>query len=634
MRRAGLAIPGLLVLGLLVSGAPASAQVPPSAVTASVVMTVDRTSVQVGDRLRLQVRANVTGSDVTEVRVPDLSAFAIRSQQVSRPLQFRFGFGQQQQVVQATTVHTYVLEALTPGRFDLEPAEVEAAGRTFRSQPVSIVVGGAATPTQPPGQVPGQVDPSQQPGVDPGTQSTPAGAAVAVDGAQVDPQAFIRTVADEATPYVGQQVTVSVYLYTRAPIRSAPHVSREPSADGFWVHDLLPPQRALDPEIQTIQGTTYRVYLMRRFAAFPLREGALTIGAPTMTIQAGSLFDLFARGQELERTGVPIQIEARPLPDDAQGAVVGDYRIEARLDRTQVRTGDAVTLTATVSGVGNLRDVRLEPSAGAGVEFLQPEIQDRVEQPGDRVGGARSFEWLVIPQQPGTHTIEGLSLVVYDPATERARTLEAPELRIEAAGAAIVDPTPDPTPDPAEATEPAPAPTTSFTFGPIRTAAELAPASAPVSSRPWYWALLLAFPILGLSALLVSRLRRRPVDATKSVRKQTRKHLAAAESHASAGDARKFYGAITAALERTIEANTEASPRGLTHDELRQRLRDRGCDEDLVRRVIEELESCDFARFSSAGGSTQEMAACLGRARGLLGELERLGPAAPTEVAA
>ncbi len=53
-------------------------------------------------------------------------------------------------------------------------------------------------------------------------------------------------------------------------------------------------------------------------------------------------------------------------------------------------------------------------------------------------------------------------------------------------------------------------------------------------------------------------------------------------------------------------------------------LMDTGCGHDLIRRLVEELESCDFARFSSAGGSREEMQACLKRARGLLAELERV----------
>ncbi len=612
------------VLWLVVS--PVSAQT-----SGTVVMTSDRTSVAVGDTFRLQVRANVTGAEVTRFDPPSLDGFAVRSRQVSRPLQFRFGFGQQQQVIQSTTVHTYVLEALTPGRHTFEPAEAEAGGHTFRSDPLTVVVGGSgATPPDPQNpqnpQNPTQIQPQQNP-------NAPA---VAVDGAQVDPIAFIRTVADVADPYIGQQTTVSVYLYTRSPIRAAPHVDQEPTADGFWIHDLLPPQRSLDPEIQNIQGQTYRVYLIRRFAAFPLREGALTIGAPQMTLQSGSLFDLFAQPQQMERTGVAIQINARPIPNAPSGnVVVGNYSVEARIDRTQARTGDAVTLLATVRGTGNLRDVRFELPSTSALEFLQPQIQDRVEQPGDRVGGVRTFEWLVIPREPGTHVIDGLSLRVFDPETERLSTVAAPPLTLVAAGNAvpgIADP--DATdPDPADVDTPVPPPTSSFAFGPIRQASALDVGRPPVSSQPWYWALLFGFPILGLTALLVGRVRRRPVDETKVAKRTARKQLADAEKHADASEPREFYAAITATLERSIEGRTKTTPRGLTHEELRALLRDRGCGHDLIRRLVEELESCDFARFSSAGGSREEMLACLKRARGLLAELERV-PVAAEEAAA
>ena len=45
--------------------------------------------------------------------------------------------------------------------------------------------------------------------------------------------------------------------------------------------------------------------------------------------------------------------------------------------------------------------------------------------------------------------------------------------------------------------------------------------------------------------------------------------------------------------------------------------------QDLAHRLIEELEGCDFARFSSVGGSREEMKRCLGRSRALLTRLDR-----------
>ena len=603
----------LLVVGLatLLAAEVASAQ----NVTARVVMTSDRSEVAVGETFRLQIRADVTGADIDEFDEPPLDGFSVRGRQVSRPVQFRF-FGGQQQVIQSTTIHTYTLVADRAGRFDLAPATVRAGGREFQSNPMTIVVGGSGVP---------QIQPSpQNQNQNQNQNQTPGPSTIAVDGAQVDANAFLRTVADVADPYVGQQVTVSVYLYTRAPIRTAPQITREPTADGFWIHDLLPAQRTLDAQTQVIQGTSYRVYLLRRFAAFPLRDGELTIGAPEITLSTGSLFDMFNGSQQLERTGVPITIRARPLPDPPPRAIVGSYTLEATIDREQVRTGDAVTLTAVVRGVGNVRDVRFGEPSIAGLQVLQQPAEDTIEQPNDRVGGMRRMSWLLVPQQPGTFTIPPLVLHTFDPATRRYTTVRGPELRIVAAGNAIEPDPSDVEPDAAEPEQAVESELPPPEFGPIRTHAELRRATPPVSSAPWYFALLAGLPlvvILGGVALRHARRRRETPRAVPAKRR-----LDQAEKQAASGDPRAFYGAVASSLKAAIESKLGESVGGLTHDALRRDLRQRGMSEAIVRKLIEELEACDFARFSSAGASREEMDRTLARARDLLTELDRFRP--------
>ena len=69
---------------------------------------------------------------------------------------------------------------------------------------------------------------------------------------------------------------------------------------------------------------------------------------------------------------------------------------------------------------------------------------------------------------------------------------------------------------------------------------------------------------------------------------------------------------------------------GMTHAELRVRLRELGADDELVERIIDELDGADFARFSASGASDDEMSRALSRTQALI---DRLARAKPTEVA-
>ena len=598
-----------LALALALPAVPAAAQ---QDVSASVTMSADRTALQVGDVFRLEVRAEVTGAANAQVELPELGAFDVLGRQVSTPVQFRFGFGSQTQLVQSTTVHLLTLRAREAGTFDLSPAAVVApGGRRFESERLTIRVGGPAN----------AVDPVADPSVPPPLTG---------DGAQFDPEGFVRTVVDDARPTVGQQVTVTVYLYSRQPLRGGLQITQEPTTEGFWVHDLLPPTRSLEGQRQNVRGVDFNVYVLRRLAAFPLRAGALTIGATGITVTTGGIFDIFGRGSApLSRVGVPLSLEAQPLPDEGRPAGnvhVGSLELTATLDRAQVATGDAVELTVTARGEGQVRQVNLPSPAAPGLRVLEPEIRDEVTSPRGVVGGSRTFRWLIVAERPGETRLGPFEVPVFDPRARTYSVARAPALTLTAAGNPTgVAEAPDEAGPSADDRE--------ITLGPIRTRSELArsPSSLRVAAAPWLPYAFAIAPLVFAGALLVRTLRRRGDEASranKTKAREAKRRLSAAATHASANAPAPFYAAIAQALKELLESKLERPVGSLTHAELRRVLGARGLDGALADRVVDELEGCDFARFAAAGARPEEMQSCLTRAKALLDELERFTPRA------
>jgi hypothetical protein len=490
----------------------------------SVRMSASPTRLRVGELLSLEVRAEAEGGQVDDVELPDLREFEVVAHQVAQPLHFQFGGGRSS--IRSTVVHQFRLRALEPGAIRIAPTTVSVAGEAFASNQLTIEVTGAAA-----------IDPIS--GKPPTTDSTPPpldSNAPSVDGAVFDPDVFLRTVVDKRDPYVGEQVTVTVYLYTT--VGGQPQLSREPTTDGFWVHDLLGPSRPNRPERQMVHGIPFRVYVLRRVAAFPLRTGELRIGAPELRLEQTSVFGMMrGRGAALERLGVPITLDVKPLPDPAPpGAVVGNYTMEAAVDRTSASVGDAVTLTVNVRGTGNLNDVRVSVPSIPGVRVLEPEIDDRLSSTSDLVGGERSMRFLLIAEAPGDVTIPALTLPYFDPQTRTYGATETAPMTLTITGAAATS------------------------------------AGAAVDST-------------GAQA----------GEATDAA--QTPETLDLAPVH----------------------------PR----TELRRALDARGVPEDLGGRIIEELEGCDFARFSAAGSAAGEMERCRQRVEALLDRLQAFRPLEP-----
>ncbi len=620
MRRTGelvtRALPHLALLGLLLAPALARAEV-------RVDVQPDRKQLAVGERMTVRITVQTEGSGQPEVVLPDFDGFEILSQQVQRPMQFSFNFGQRA-VFRSSSIYTYVLSPLRVGTLRIAPVRVQLGDDTYTTQPLDITVEPGA----------GGAPPAAQPGQQPGQQPDPQAPANVADGVEFDSTAFLRTVVDQAQPYVGQQVTATVYLYSRNRIRSIPTPEQEPTTDGFWTRDLLggnTPQ----PRRDVVGGQSFMVYVLRRFAAFPLRDGELTIGPMSITIDNSSVFDVLTgtrRQPDIKRTGVPVTLQVQPLPEAGRpdGPIaVGAYAIGTKLDREQTATGDAVTLTAVVRGRGNIETVELPTPGVPGLDILQPQVKDLVETPRDQVSGTREYRWLLVPQKPGTFTIPPFALNTFDPTKGQYRRVVSPALSLKAVGAALpaqAKPVPLETPSAPEIDPDA------VEWAPIRTQSALARRAPLLAEQPFFgWALALpplAWLLLAGGGLLRRRLAARTVSAEEAAEREASTQLGVAEQAARAGDVGAYHAAAARAIGAQLQARLGESVASLTHDRLRAHLRARGLDDTTLSAVVEQLQGADFARFASGGN---DGAALPEQARRLAALLKRLRAFSPKE---
>jgi hypothetical protein len=563
---------------------------------------------------------------VDELEVPDFGTLEILGRRVSRPFSFSLGFGTggNRARVQSQIIHSYTVRATEPGTYVIRPAAIVVGGRRVESRSLSIRASGDALPGQP-------QPPSMDPGGEPAADDTapPEG----VDGASVDRDAFLRTVVDKARAHVGEQVTVTVYLYVRGNLMEAPSITQEPTADGFWVQDLLPPNRTLSATRQRVQGRTYNVYVLRRFAAFPLRAGQLEVGPMAVELGTGrSLFDLLSGpSTPARRTGVPVTLEVLELPprSDASRLVhVGALELSAKVDRADARVGDAITLELLAEGRGNLKALRFDAPRVPTAEVLAPEVDDEVDAAGDRVGGKRRMRWLLLPREPGKLEIPSFEVDVFDPATGSYTRRSTAPIALDVTGRTD-QPQEEQAPPAAADASPSDGPR----FGPIRTTSALLRKTRPLHEAPWFIFALLAGPaLLGLS-MLYDRFRRRRALAGEGSRAERAAQralakLEEAKTAAREGEGGAVHAALAVALRACLESRLAEPVGGLTYAGLRAHLTARGMTGPLVERLVAQLEASEQARFNPLAQGTSELDTAIEKTRGVLRELERFTPEA------
>lgn len=592
MRRTGSGRTAVLAVLALLAASPAWAEI-------EFYQSVDRTEVGTEDTFRLTVVA-VDAPPSAQVQLPAPKDFEVLSTSRSSQRSIQLSGGGPA-VIQDVTKHTMLLRANRTGKLTIPPAVLTTAGRTYRTDPVEMTVReGRLGPA--PGQAqagrPRLPDPFRNfPGMDPFEEMEDS--PVIPRG---DSDLFLRASLDRNEVYVGEQVTLSLYIYSRVDLSSVDAVTM-PKLEGFWSEDVESPTQ-LSGEQKVINGVPYRAYLLRRRALFPVKAGTLTITAAEADITTGFLF----AGHRVHRVANALKVKVKPLPPGAPpgmaNAHVGDWHLSVDASPTRVELGQPVTVKVILEGTGNVKNVTPPKlTAPAALKVYDPTTTDRVSPSKNRIQGKRVQEYLVMPQRTGTFTMPGLEFPYFDPRRREydvART-DPITITVEAGtgGVAAVGPTPTPMEDSANEQKNV---LTAGGLRPLRYQARFEAPSTPVWQRAFFLPAVLAPVGLLFGVMLLGQVRSRLSTQTEAGRnkqqaKAARKRLAEAEKLRGQGSSTAFYAEVEKALNAFLEARLATPVVGLTREALGEKMAAANVDAALRSRVLFVLEACDMGRF-------------------------------------
>jgi len=571
--------------------------------------TTDATEVALDGTLMLRVTAVYSSQgDTGELQLPAFADFDVVDQ--SRSEQVSFSFVNGAPSFRRTVLTTVALTPKREGDLTIEPARLEARAKVFQTETIRVRVlpagqsprgGRAASPPPPSDRVPPDVDPFAD--VHPGQRDL-----------------LLRAAVDNDRPYVGQQITYSLYLLARANVSSIEKL-QVPRLDGFWSEDIEAPQQ-LVPEQRILDGVPYTAYLLRRRALFALRPGKATIEPAEVQVLTGFGM-LFSRGSS-RRSSQPLHLEVQPLPSGRppgfDSGNVGQWTLTAQADPLGVAVGQPVTFRMVATGRGNVRDLRL-PKLGAipGVRTFDATTTDKESIERGQVNGTRTVEQLLVPERTGAVEIPSLSMEIFDPAQKQYRTLRTDPIAVQVVAAQVG--------------QPVASPIAQNLLGgggvrPIRLRLGSVKRSAPPWAEPWFWpalglppfALALVLGFTGLRRMLQVDPGTRRIRLARSA---AAKRLRGARALLQRGESVAFYAEIARAVTVYLADKQGVAAAGLTRDELAGALSARGHPEETVRRLLRVLDDCDRARFAPGSSEAPAREAMLGRADQVLNELDR-----------
>jgi hypothetical protein len=172
--------------------------------------------------------------------------------------------------------------------------------------------------------------------------------------------------------------------------------------------------------------------ITRTIALFPISSGRFTIGEAGVRYIVSdfggfsrdpfSFFrgDPFRRREGFAEAG-QIPIEVLPLPDEGRPAdfsgAVGSFHLSIVPSQTDVRLGESITLSIRVEGRGNIQSIGEVPLPRLdGFRVFAPKARDSVRVEQGKIGGAKIFDLVLVPEVMGKAFLEGFSLAYFDPA--------------------------------------------------------------------------------------------------------------------------------------------------------------------------------------------------------------------------
>lgn len=396
----------LLALVIAALGAAGSALAGDLRVEAS----VDSKSVSVGQNLTLTITVYGDGK-IPQPDLTGLDGFAVASSYSSQSIS----------IVNAkmskSVSLSYVLTAVKEGDFTLGPFAVKSGKDTYETEPIAVRVG----PSR--GQAGGQTGGGQQ-----GLRQPPPGGQGGPQertGREGERAIMAFASVDKKKAYVGEQITYTMTFAYRADVEDAEF--REPEHTGFWTEPL---DQAGTPSVRVIDGVKYYT-VSKSTAFFPISSGRFTIGPSGVRYIVSNLGKVsrdpfnFFMGDPFQRSeGVaatePVSIEVLPLPQEGEpsdfSGAVGRFDLSVVPSSNEVRVGESITLSIRVEGAGNIRSIgEVKTPKLEGFRVFAPKARDSVRVVDNRVGGAKIFDLVLVPEVMGKAVLDGFTLSYFDP---------------------------------------------------------------------------------------------------------------------------------------------------------------------------------------------------------------------------
>ena len=466
---------------------------------------------------------------------------------------------------------------------------------------------------------------------------------VNIQRAYTDDALGVSLTASKKTIYEGEQFYVTLGFHTYEHFEGNLQATDMNTGNDFIVHrsDLS------NLKFEPVEGSRREMQASAKFAWLsPTKSGNLQIppfkfkytkmDEPKVVEKGGGSWSVRTVQQgsvEAEAQSPTINIMVKPLPTEGKPAdfsgMVGSYSFSADFDRTDVKVGEALTLSVEIKGDGTPGTIT-DPKFPDFSDFrsVPPENNISKKVVGSKVITSKSIRVFLYPKKKGDFTVPEITYSWFNPAKKKYETAKAGPWNIhvekgENAPEAVFQ-------NPVAASGPAAVQKQEIESlgSDIRFIHQVKGTgnTAPYKSI-LYWVLMAAALPFYFVVTWIIRKRRKHNSDTALVRKgkankMLKARFASARDALAKGDAKALYAALENGLIGYLSDRTNLEFKGMTRPQMKSKLEELGVKAETIEAIDSWLEKCAFARFAPVNPNESEQKQMLADVEKLCEELD------------
>lgn len=229
---------------------------------------------------------------------------------------------------------------------------------------------------------------------------------------------------DKKDVYVGEAIEFVLKFRYKKDLDIVNLDYQKPSFENFWVKELKPQQSQNNYTQYTEQEIKYLLFPQK---AGNIKLDPVKIGVTTMQNGYKGGFYLSSPTQTTPVYSNELHLNVKPLPNDT--SLIGDFKIDATVDKSVVDEGDAISYKLYIEGRGNIDDLDEVNIEIANTTIYDNPSKKEYNLKNNIYGGKYSKIYSIVATE--NFTIPSIKIKYFDKKTASVKTIKTKAYKIK-----------------------------------------------------------------------------------------------------------------------------------------------------------------------------------------------------------